>query len=103
MLKDLLERSADVGAPPPVRGRQARSQGRDQPGDGRDLRRRQAAVGAPRDFAPAQRDHRSSCTTPTSSTKGALLRFARAHQYEETAAALSAMSGVRIATVDQSA
>lgn len=33
--------------------------------------------------------------------EGALLRFARAHQYEETAAALSAMSGVRIATVDQ--
>ena len=33
--------------------------------------------------------------------EGALLRFARAHQYEETAATLSAMSGVRIATVDQ--
>jgi hypothetical protein len=30
-----------------------------------------------------------------------LLRFARAHQYEETAAALAALSGVRIGTIDQ--
>jgi hypothetical protein len=29
------------------------------------------------------------------------LRFARAHQYEETAAALAALSGVRIGTIDQ--
>ncbi|MDB5654720.1 MAG: hypothetical protein JWQ94_2333 [Tardiphaga sp.] len=53
-----------------------------------------------RDFAAAQRavlklHHADELN------EGALLRFARAHQYEETAAALSSMSGVRIATIDQ--
>ena len=53
-----------------------------------------------RDFATAQRavlklQHADELN------EGALLRFARAHQYEETAAALSSLSGVRIGTVDQ--
>ncbi|MBI5129894.1 MAG: DUF2336 domain-containing protein [Rhodopseudomonas palustris] len=52
-----------------------------------------------RDFAPAQRaivtlHHRGDLG------EEAVLDFARAFQYEETVAALSAMSGVRIATLD---
>ncbi|MDB5618590.1 DUF2336 domain-containing protein [Tardiphaga sp.] len=53
-----------------------------------------------RDFAAAQRVVRK-LHHADELNEGALLRFARAHQYEETAAALSAMSGVRIATIDQ--
>ena len=53
----------------------------------------------PRDFAAAKRAiltlHQADGLN-----EGALLGFARAHRYEETVAALSAMSGVRIATVD---
>jgi hypothetical protein len=52
-----------------------------------------------RDFAPAQRAvvglHHSGDLT-----ERALLGFAEAFQYEETVAALSAMSGVRLATLD---
>lgn len=52
-----------------------------------------------RDFAPAQRTivalhHGAGLTEAT------VQHFARAFQYEETVAALSAMSGVRIATLD---
>ena len=53
-----------------------------------------------RDFAPAQRAiitlHRAG-----ELNEGALLGFARAHKYEESVAALSAMSGVKIATLDR--
>jgi len=53
-----------------------------------------------RDFAPAQRLvlalHNSGGLN-----EAALLSFAKEHKYEEAVAALSAMSGVRLATVDQ--
>jgi uncharacterized protein (DUF2336 family) len=53
-----------------------------------------------RDFAPAQRTilalHRDGALG-----EGALLNFARAFRYEESVAALSAMSGVKIATLDR--
>jgi hypothetical protein len=55
---------------------------------------------AARDFALAQRAV-MALHQRDELNEGTLLRFARAHQYEETAAALSAMSGVRIGTVDQ--
>ena len=52
-----------------------------------------------RDFAPAQRTilalHRSG-----ELNEGFLLNFAKAFKYEESVAALSAMSGVKIATLD---
>jgi uncharacterized protein (DUF2336 family) len=53
-----------------------------------------------RDFAPAQRAilalHRSGGLN-----ESALLGFAKSHNYEESVAALSAMSGVNIATLDR--
>jgi uncharacterized protein (DUF2336 family) len=53
-----------------------------------------------RDFAPAQRTilalHRDGYLN-----EGALLGFAKAHKYEEAVAALSAMSGVNILTLDR--
>jgi uncharacterized protein (DUF2336 family) len=53
-----------------------------------------------RDFAPAQRTiialHRGG-----ELNESALLGFAKAHKYEESVAALSAMSGVKIATLDR--
>lgn len=53
-----------------------------------------------RDFAPAQRLilalHQSGGLN-----EAALLNFAKEHKYEEAVAALSAMSGVRLMTVDQ--
>ena len=53
-----------------------------------------------RDFAPAQRTilalHRAG-----ELNEAALLGFAKTHKYEEAVAALSAMSGVKIATLDQ--
>jgi hypothetical protein len=53
-----------------------------------------------RDFAPAQRAivklHNAGGLN-----EAATLGFATAHRYEESVAALSAMSGVRIATLDQ--
>jgi uncharacterized protein (DUF2336 family) len=53
-----------------------------------------------RDFAPAQRTvlalHRDGALG-----EGALLNFARAFKYEESVAALSAMSGVKIETLDR--
>jgi uncharacterized protein (DUF2336 family) len=53
-----------------------------------------------RDFAPAQRTilalHRAG-----ELNEAALLGFAKAHKYEEAVAALSAMSGVKIATLDR--
>lgn len=53
-----------------------------------------------RDFAPAQRAI-LALSHADELNEGALLRFARAHQFEETVAALSAMSGVRVSTIDQ--
>jgi uncharacterized protein (DUF2336 family) len=63
-------------------------------------------VGAPkqsevrRDFAPAQRAilalHHAGALN-----QAALLSFAKAHKYEESVAALSALSAVRIATIDR--
>jgi uncharacterized protein (DUF2336 family) len=53
-----------------------------------------------RDFAPAQRTimalHRDGYLN-----EGALLGFAKVHKYEESVAALSAMSGVKIPTLDR--
>jgi len=53
-----------------------------------------------RDFMPAQRTvlalHRDGYLN-----EGALLGFAKSHRYEESVAALSAMSGVKIATLDR--
>jgi uncharacterized protein (DUF2336 family) len=53
-----------------------------------------------RDFAPAQRAiialHRAG-----ELNEGALLGFAKVHKFEESIAALSAMSGVKIATLDR--
>jgi uncharacterized protein (DUF2336 family) len=53
-----------------------------------------------RDFAPAQRTilalHHAG-----ELNQGALLGFAKAHRYEESIAALSAMSAVKIATLDR--
>src|ERR1700730_3226500 len=57
-------------------------------------------VGSGRDFAPAQRKilalHRAGDLN-----EAALLGFAKTHKYEESIAALSAMSGVMIATLDR--
>ena len=53
-----------------------------------------------RDFVPAQRTilalHKAGALN-----EAALLGFAKAHQHEESVAALSAMSGVKIATLDR--
>ena len=53
-----------------------------------------------RDFMPAQRTvlalHRDGYLN-----EGALLGFAKSHRYEESVAALAAMSGVKIATLDR--
>jgi uncharacterized protein (DUF2336 family) len=57
-------------------------------------------VASRRDFAPAQRSilalHGSGGLN-----EAALLGFAKTHRYEESIAALSAMSGVKIATLDR--
>jgi uncharacterized protein (DUF2336 family) len=57
-------------------------------------------VDSPRDFASAQRTvlalHRDGALS-----EGALLNFAKAFKYEESVAALSAMTGVKIATLDR--
>jgi hypothetical protein len=57
-------------------------------------------VGGRRDFAPAQRTilalHRAG-----ELNEAALLGFAKSYKYEETVAALAAMSGVKIATLDR--
>jgi uncharacterized protein (DUF2336 family) len=53
-----------------------------------------------RDFAPAQRAILSLHHAGTLD-EAALLNFAKAHKYEECVAALSAMSAVRIATIDR--
>jgi uncharacterized protein (DUF2336 family) len=52
-----------------------------------------------RDFTAAQRAVRA-LGQAAELNEGALLGFARAYRYEETIATLSAMSGVRISTVD---
>ncbi|MBB5047677.1 uncharacterized protein (DUF2336 family) [Rhodopseudomonas rhenobacensis] len=53
-----------------------------------------------RDFGPAQRLI-VQLHNEAGLTEAALLGFAKAYRYEESVAALSAMSGVRIATLDQ--
>ncbi len=53
-----------------------------------------------RDFAPAQRTI-LALHGAGELNEGALLGFARAHKYEELIAALSALSGVKIATLDR--
>ena len=57
------------------------------------------AVESQRDFVPAQRTilalHRAGDLN-----EAALLGFAKAYRYEESVAALSAMSGVKISTLD---
>jgi uncharacterized protein (DUF2336 family) len=66
----------------------------------------QEVVGTPkhlsisRDFATAQRNV-YKLQQAAELNEGTLLRFARAHLYEETAAALALLSGVRIGTIDQ--
>jgi uncharacterized protein (DUF2336 family) len=98
-LKDLLARSVEV-----VRRRLFDAA---SPGQRAAINRVMAEItGTPkhlaitRDFATAQRTVQK-LHHADELNEGALLRFARAHQYEETAAALAAMSGVRIATIDQ--
>ena len=53
-----------------------------------------------RDFAPAQRTI-LALHSAGELNEAALLGFAKAHRYEESVAALSAMSGVKIATLDR--
>jgi len=53
-----------------------------------------------RDFAPAQRTI-LALHGAGELNEGALLGFAKAHKYEESIAALSALSGVKIATLDR--
>jgi len=53
-----------------------------------------------RDFAPAQRTI-LALHAEGELNEGALLGFAKAHKYEESIAALSALSGVKIATLDR--
>jgi uncharacterized protein (DUF2336 family) len=53
-----------------------------------------------RDFAPAQRAI-LALHSAGELNEGALLGFAKTHKYEESVAALSAMSGVKIATLDR--
>ena len=59
-----------------------------------------AAEGSERDFLPAQRTilalHRAG-----NFGEAALLNFAKAHRYEESVAALSALSGIAIGMLDQ--
>jgi uncharacterized protein (DUF2336 family) len=97
-LKDLLERSGDVVrhrlyelADAESRTAINRALG-ELPGTVKPL-------GGPRDFGPAQRTivrlHNAGDLNDA-----ALQGFAKAHQYEECIAALSAMSSVRIATID---
>jgi uncharacterized protein (DUF2336 family) len=57
-------------------------------------------VGGRRDFAPAQRAI-LALHGAGQLNESALLGFAKAHKYEESVAALSAMSGVKIATLDR--
>jgi uncharacterized protein (DUF2336 family) len=98
MLKDLLERSADVVrrrlfelAKPDARAAINRLLG--------EITGAVKPLAGPRDFASAQRavvklQHAGELN------EAALLGFAKAHQYEEAIVALSVMSNVRIATVD---
>jgi uncharacterized protein (DUF2336 family) len=53
-----------------------------------------------RDFAPAQRTI-LALHSAGEMNEAALLGFAKSHQYEESIAALAAMSGVKIATLDR--
>jgi uncharacterized protein (DUF2336 family) len=56
-------------------------------------------VGSRRDFAPAQRAI-LALHNAGELNEAALLGFAKSHKYEESIVALSAMSGVKIATLD---
>jgi len=98
-LKDLLEGSADV-----IRSRLL---GVVKPGRQAAITRAMGEISGVievvescRDFAPAQRKilalHRAG-----ELNEAALFGFAKAHKYEEAVAALSAMSGVKIATLDR--
>src|SRR5258706_4792759 len=57
-------------------------------------------VESSRDFAPAQRTILAMHSSGELN-ESALLGFAKSHQYEESIAALSAMTGVKIATLDR--
>ncbi len=57
-------------------------------------------VESSRDFAPAQRTV-LALHNAGELNESALLGFAKSHQYEESVAALSAMTGVKIATLDR--
>jgi uncharacterized protein (DUF2336 family) len=59
-----------------------------------------APVGGRRNFEPAQLAV-LALHTSGKLNESALLEFAKAHKYEESIAALSAMSGVKIATLDR--
>ena len=93
----LLENSSEI-----VRRRMFDAAGQDQ----RDLiTRAMTAISGDasrlsRDFAPAQRAI-LALTHADELNEGSLLRFARGHQFEETVAALSALSGVGVGTIDQ--
>ena len=97
-MKDLLSGSIDV-----VRRRLFQVV---KPERQADIKQAMAAIAGPtereerRDFLPAQRTvmklHREGMLG-----EGALLNFARAFKYEESIAALSAMTGVKIETLDR--
>jgi uncharacterized protein (DUF2336 family) len=98
-LKDLLAGLDRYHPPPAVRGGQARQAGRDQAGDERNFRRPEP-VESLRDFAPAQRTI-LALHSAGELNEAALLGFAKAFKYEESIAALAAMSGVKIGTLDR--
>ena len=98
-MKDLLAGSIDVDPPPPARCGQARAADRDQAGDERNLGGAERAESR-RNFEPAQRTVLALHAT-AQLDEGALLNFAKAYKYEESVAALSAMTGVKIATLDR--
>lgn len=98
-LKDLLAGSIDavrrrlLEAANPARRAAIKSAMNDAPG-------LSLPVEGRRDFEPAQRAVRS-LHEAGNLTESALLLFARAFKYEESIVALSAMSGVKIATLDR--
>ena len=98
-LKDLLEGSIDI-----IRRRLFEVV---KPARQADIKRAMSEIsGAPeivenrRDFAPAQRAM-LKLHSAGELNEGALLGFAKAHRYEESVAALAAMCGVKIATLDR--
>jgi uncharacterized protein (DUF2336 family) len=94
-LKDLLAGSVDI-----VRRRLFEAVKPGRQSAIREIFGEPEVVESRRDFAPAQR-RILALHGAGELNEAALLGFARAHNYEEAVAALSAMSGVKIATLDR--